>query len=209
MKTGLLASAVVLGMALALPMGASAADTDSSSASSAATEADKSASVTVSPGNLQIATDGGMLKAPSFQFTANVGGAAGTKDGNQTVDKSGNATSDTYTGTDLGVDDETGSGDGWQVTAELGKFISKDDSDKTLGATLTIPATTVGSTTTTDKELTAGGTGQVVFQTDTDHTGMGESTADLSGTTLALPTNAYAGTYVASLKYTLTSGPTA
>ncbi|WP_245155334.1 WxL domain-containing protein [Levilactobacillus yiduensis] len=201
MKTGLLASAVVLGMALALPMGASAADTDSGDS------ATKSASVDVTAGSLLFTKDGGMQMAPSFQFKANVGDTNGTKNGNQTVDTSNKATSDTYTGTDLGVDDETGSGDGWQVTAELGEFKSTDGSDKTLGATLTMPATTVGSTTSTPKELTAGGAGQVVFQTDTDHTGMGESTADLSGTTLALPTNAYAGTYVATLKYTLTSGP--
>lgn len=70
-KSGLLTSAVVLGMALplALPVVANAADTD--------TEADKSASVTVMGGSLQIAKNAaGSQEAPSFNFTKDKDGNA-------------------------------------------------------------------------------------------------------------------------------------
>lgn len=211
MKTGLLASAVVLGMALALPMGASAADTDSSSA---ATEADKSASVEVTHGELVIATDtqSGQLEAPSFQFGAKVSNVAQTglkPTGYQKENTDGLDAADTYQGKKLGVDDETGSGAGWNVTAKLGAFTSTDTAKRTLdGTVLHIPSTALSDTTTTDTaDLTAGATAGTVVYSAAAGKGMGSSEVDLSGATLDLPANTYAGHYVADLTYTLTSGP--
>ena len=209
-KSGLLTSAVVLGMVLplTLPVVANAADTD--------TEADKSASVTVTGGSLQIAKDtNGNQVAPSFNFTKD-------KDGNAikvstaaqkglTADTFTNKdTTDKYTGSDLTVDDNTGTGAGWHVTAQLGAF--SDGSHSLSGATLhLIPTGTKTdngtAATATSTDLTAGDAATTTVFNAAENAGMGTSTTSLAGSTLDIPAASYAGTYTANLTYTLTSGP--
>ncbi|MCI1553079.1 MAG: WxL domain-containing protein [Levilactobacillus sp.] len=210
MKTGLLASAVVLGMVLplALSTGASAADTDTT-----ADSASKSASVTVTGGDLQFTKDeNSMQEAPSFQF-----GDAKVSTGEQTGLKatgfSNKNTADTYTGSVLSVDDDRGTGAGWTVSAALGAF--SDDANHILtGAQLkmnaAIPsgtATAPAATLTAADSASDTATAVPVFTAAKD-AGMGTSTTDLKGATLDLPSAEYAGTYTAPLTYTLTAGPT-
>ncbi|WP_164504789.1 WxL domain-containing protein [Levilactobacillus huananensis] len=216
MKAKLLISAVVLGMGLplALPAVANAAEGDTASSDSAATSATKSAQVKVDAGLLTLSKDGsGNLMAPSFVFgdakvsTKDQGSLKATGFSNTK-----NA-SDTYTGSTLSVDDNSGAGKGWDVTATLSDF--SDGASHTLdGANMTMTASGIESDTkdtlpTAPKTtLTAGGAAAPVFSAAVG-SGMGNSKADFAGTTLDLPTADYAGTYTADLTYTLAAGPTA
>lgn len=194
-------------MALALPMGASAADTDSSSA---ATSATKSANVTVTGGSLEIAKDtNGMLEAPSFAFQANVSATA--QDGLTTKDYTNTDASDTYKYSKLYVDDNTGTGNGWHVTAQLGAF-SDGASHDLSGAELHVISTGTKSdggtaATAPTADLIAGADAASVVFNAVKGGGLGTSTTDLGGSTLDIPSANYKGTYTAALTYTLTSGP--
>lgn len=204
MNFKLLTSAVVLGMAIpaALPLVANAADTPADTAS-------KSATVEVTGGNLTFTKDeNSKQEAPSFQFKANVSTAAQT--GLKATGYQNTDATDTYTGTNLSVDDDTGTGNGWHVTAQLGDF-SDGASHSLAGAALNVNSASgsiADTTTATSATLTSGGAAATVFNAAAGK-GMGTAATDLSGTTLDLPTAAYAGNYSAALTYTLTSGPTA
>lgn len=215
-KSGLLTSAVVLGMALplALPVVANAADT-------AATSAAKSASVTVNPGELTITktgTDDVDQMAPSFKF-----GDASVSTKTQTVSPLSESdggfknvinSDDSYSGSKLSVDDNSGTGGGWHVTAQLAALSdgATTNSHDLAGAVLHM----VGSGATSDDstkaatapkaDLSAGGDAATIFNAKAGN-GMGNSTADFSGSSLTLPTATIKGTYTAALTYTLTSGP--
>ena len=196
-KSGLLTSAVVLGMALplALPVVANAADgsTDATS-SSAVTGAEKSASVEVTGGNLTFTQDdSGNVEAPSFQFTgakASADAQNGLKAaGNQHENADGTNATDAYTGSQLAVDDNTGTGAGWTVTAKLGKFENSDSTHSLDGAILHMVASnpTNGATTPTAKaDLTAGATADTPVLTAAKGAGLGNSTTDFSDATLDL-----------------------
>lgn len=218
-KSGLLTSAVVLGMALplALPVVANAADgsTDATS-SSAVTSAEKSASVEVTGGNLTFTRDdSGNVEAPSFQFTeakASADAQSVKATGNQHENADGTNAADTYTGSQLSVDDNTGTGAGWTVTAKLGKFENSDSTHSLDGAILHMVASNpTNDATTPTANLTAGAAAATPVFTADKGAGLGNSTTDFSGATLDLPAASaeYAGHYVATLTYSLTSGPTA
>lgn len=209
MKAKLLISAVVLGIALplALPVGANAADTP-------ADTANKSASVDVSAGDLTITktgTDGADRMAPSFLFgSVSANGQKGIKATG--FDNKVN-TDDTYKNSVLSVDDNSGSGAGWHVTAKLGAFSTgtTDGSHTIDGASLNMIPTATKSASTKQAEapsttLEAGGDDVVVFNAEVG-AGLGTSTTDFKGSTLDLPAVEYTGTYTAPLTYTLTSGP--
>lgn len=204
---------------LALSTGASAADTDTTSSSdSAATSATKSARVDVTAGVLTITktgTNDADQMAPSFQFSnANVS----TK--SQTVSpmadggfKNVNNAADSYDGSVLSVDDNSGSGAGWHVTAQLAAF--SDGANHDLSGAVLHMASADTKSDDTDKaatapnaDLKAGGDAATVFNA-TAGDGLGNSTADFKDATLTLPQAEYAGNYTADLTYQLTSGPTA
>lgn len=108
------------------------------------------------------------------------------------------------------VDDNTGSGAGWHVTAQLGDF--SDGSHSLSGATLhMIPTgtkTDSGTAATADSvDLKAGDTAATTVFDAAKDAGMGTSTTSLAGSTLDIPAASYAGTYTANLTYTLTAGP--
>lgn len=204
MNFKLLTSAIVLGMAIpaALPLVANAADTPADNA--------KSATVTVTGGTLTITKNGdSKQEAPSFQFEkANVSTEAQT--GLKTNGYQNTDATDTYIGSNLSVDDDTGTGNGWHVTAQLGDF-SDGASHSLAGAALNVNSASgsySATPTATSVTVTAGGDPETVFSAAKGE-GMGTATTDLSGTTLDLPTATYAGDYTAPLTYTLTSGPTA
>lgn len=203
MKAKLLISAVALGMALplALPVVANAADADP------AATADKSASVTVTGGDLSFGTDATSsgIEAPSFTFAASVSNKSQTLSPTNFTDTKNSAT-DKYAGSNLAVDDETGTGSGWNVTANLGAFTGTQSLGATLNMVTTTPKAGEAATSATTP-LVAGGTPTPVFSAAKGN-GMGTSTADFAKSTLDLPADAYAGTYTAALTYTLTSGPT-
>lgn len=205
MKSKVLLSVAVLGLALPLGLPVSvSADTTADSASTT-----KSASVDVTGGSLAFTKDSnGSQEAPSFNFGAKVSansqsGIAATGYDN-TKD-----TTDKYAGSELSVDDESGTGNGWQVTAKLGAF-SDSASHNLTGAVLHMKSDTSEATGVTipTADLTAGDAAQPIFTAAKD-AGLGTSTADYKGTTLDIPSAEYAGTYTADLTYTLTSGPTA
>jgi len=131
MNFKLLTSAIVLGMAIpaALPLVANAADTPADNA--------KSATVTVTGGTLTITKNGdSKQEAPSFQFEkANVSTEAQT--GLKTNGYQNTDATDTYIGSNLSVDDDTGTGNGWHVTAQLGDF-SDGASHSLAGAALNV-----------------------------------------------------------------------
>jgi len=209
MKAKLLISAVALGMALplALPVVANAADADP------AATADKSASVTVTGGDLSFGTDAnsGGIEAPSFQFAGKVSSTSQTLT-NPTFGDVKN-TSDKYASSNLAVDDETGTGNGWDVTAKLGTFTGVKNKAQSLGATLNMVTTTPQAgeeaTTATSTPLVAGSTSATKVFSAASTKGMGTATADFAKSTLTLPTAAYADSYTADLTYELTAGPTA
>lgn len=215
MKAKLLISAVVLGMGLplALPAVANAAEGDTASSDSAATSATKSAQVKVDAGLLTLSKDSsGNLMAPSFVFNdAKVSAVA--QDGLTASGFTNTNSSDGYKDSVLSVDDNSGAGQGWKVSATLGAF--SDGASHTLdGANMTMTASGIESDTkdtlpTAPKTtLTAGGDAVPVFSAAVG-SGMGNSKADFKGTTLNLPTANYKGTYTAALTYTLAAGPTA
>lgn len=212
-KSGLLTSAVVLGMALplALPVVANAADgsTDATS-SSAVTSADKSASVEVTGGNLTFTRDdSGNVEAPSFQFTGAKASADEQKGLTSKTFANEKDTTDTYAGSQLAVDDNTGTGAGWTVTAKLGEFENSDSTHSLKSAVLHMtPKEAAATDMTAGGDLTAGADAVSVF-TAAKGAGLGNSTTDFAGSTLDLPSAEYAGHYVATLTYSLTSGPTA
>lgn len=208
-KSGLLTSAIVLGMVapLALPVVANAADT------TPAATADKSASVDVSAGALAITKDdSGNLEAPSFQFTGAKASTAAQNGLKAATFANEKGTTDKYAGSELAVDDNTGSGAGWHVTAKLGSF-SDTASHSLSGATLHMnPASTASddtdaAATASTTDLTAGASAASVVFSAAAGKGLGHSSTDFAGATLDLPSAEYAGHYVADLTYTLTSGP--
>lgn len=211
MKAKLLISAVVLGMALpgVMPVVANAADTDP------AATANKSASVEVTGGNLSFATDktSSGIEAPSFQFKADVSSDSQTLKTTGYTDTKD--TTDKYADSKLGVDDETGTGAGWHVTAQLGAFTGAKNTKQGLtGATLNMKTTTpqAGETAAADAtttDLVAGSDSATTIFNAEAGKGMGTAETDFAGSTLTLPTAAYADTYTADLTYNLTAGPTA
>ncbi|MGQ4557993.1 WxL domain-containing protein [Levilactobacillus hammesii] len=210
MKAKLLISAVALGMALpgAFPVIANAADTP-------AATADKSASVTVKGGDLSFGTDtaSGGIEAPSFDFSANVSNKSQTLSPTNFADTK-NADTDKYADSNLAVDDETGTGSGWNVTAKLGTFTGAKNKTQSLGATLNMKTTTpqagvAAGTDATTTDLVAGSTSATPVFSAASGKGMGTATADFAKSTLTLPTAAYADSYTADLTYELTAGPTA
>ncbi|UIF28519.1 WxL domain-containing protein [Levilactobacillus brevis] len=214
-KSGLLTSAIVLGMVapLTLPVVANAADgsTDATS-SSAVTSAEKSASVEVTGGNLTFTKNADDVEAPSFQFTGAKASTAAQNGLKSATFANENDKTDNYAGSELAVDDNTGSGAGWHVTAKLGNF-SDTASHSLSGAILHMNPTSTASddkdaaATASTTDLTAGASAASVVFSAAAGKGLGHSSTDFAGATLDLPSPEYAGHYVADLTYTLTSGP--
>jgi len=158
-----------------------------------------STSATLTPGNLSITL---ALTAGTFEGTLN--GAPQT------------LSSTTFSG--LNAQDARGSGTGWNVTVSASQLVNNDSSghDFALGS-LTMPALNVVAETSSSAvpgSLNAaaaidnsadGATGGVVMAA-TSAEGQGMGTYDFTNAaswTLAVPANAYAGTYTSTVTTTL------
>lgn len=179
---------------------AGAADTTQNTVASA----DRTAQVTVNPGELKFQTDKGKSEAiaPSFTFkTAKVSNGAQT---GLTADAADNS---------LGISNMLG-GSPWQINVHLGEFTGQNNKDHKLsGAVLNltpqISKADLNATPASVKSITVtSGNDAVPLLVAAEDQDMGNVTTSLAGTTLNLPNAAnYAETYTAKLTYTLTTGP--
>lgn len=167
--------------------------------------------------------DNNYALAPSFGFGKHaLNGQAQTlnvEDSNLRSTTDGKVKYDT--GHVLSITDNSGTGDGYNVSVQLGNFTSFDDAGNPTGHTLpsailsvkaanavasNTSAGTVDSTPTASSvDLIAGtSTAAGVVLTAAKGQGMGTYTTDLyTGTTLKVPNAQYAGNYVAPITYTV------
>ena len=172
------------------------------------------------PGNKDDNTTGDAL-APSFGFGPYVltgaaqNGLTVVDNSNRTTDK---VAGDKSTNKVLSMTDNSGKGEGYTVTAQLGDFTDGTHAlpaallhINAAGAVSSNPAsgTVDGTPKASSVDLTAAGDAGTVLTAAMDQ-GMGTYTTNLSdGTTLDVPNAQYAGNYVATLTYTVATTPVA
>lgn len=122
-------------------------------------------------------------------------------------------TADTYTGDQLSITDNSGTGYGYSVNAKLLEIVS-DNGHKLPGASLTLdPQKPVRTDTGTPsvpevykKTLVNGGADEKIMFATQD-TGMGTYSSDMSRATLDVPNTDYADDYKGVIQYTVEASP--
>lgn len=205
--TGLMMSATALSLLGTSAVTAFADDT------TPATSTD-SAKVQLTSGDLSFKDETGTINTPSFDFGSHkVTAAAGefTAENYQNTD-----TTDKYTGSKLAVTDLRGTGEGYNVTAKLGKLSGTTTPTHTLDGFMTTPGNAIKQESS-QADATAAPTGiGTMIQTGGDavqimnaakDTGMGTWSSDLAGTKFSSSNALYADTYTGSITYTLNNTP--
>jgi hypothetical protein len=110
------------------------------------------------------------------------------------------------------VADLTGTGAGWNVTAQASQFDNGDHDLATGSLTMSAPTVASPDTLSADPSITAGpytidaGSAVKIASAAVD-TGMGEYDFSATTLTLALPADVYAGTYTSTVTISVISAP--